>query len=80
MKANSKPFSMDVAGYNNTVVRFAEHGMIEEAEKFFEELRSKSLSPNVIGYRTLIDADDTLQMFHLMVDANWRLIPSYINK
>lgn len=87
VKANSKPFSMDVAGYNNIIVRFAEHGMIEEAEKFFEELRSKSLSPDVTGYRTLIDAflkekrvDDSLQMFHLMVDANLRVIPSYANK
>lgn len=87
IKEKSKPFSMDVAGYNNIIVRFAEHGMIEDAEKFFEELRLKSLSPDVTGYRTLIDSylkekriNDALQMFQQMVDANLRVIPEYANR
>ena len=86
-KMGSRPFAMDVAGYNNIIVRFAEHGMTLEAEKFFAELQSKSLSPDVTGYRTLIDAylkeqriDDALQMFHRMVDANLRVIPQYANR
>lgn len=86
-KMGSRPFAMDVAGYNNIVVRFAEHGMTSEAEKFFAELQSKSLSPDVTGYRTLIDAylkeqriEDALQMFDRMVDANLRVIPLYANR
>ncbi|GAB4849164.1 hypothetical protein Ancab_003974 [Ancistrocladus abbreviatus] len=86
-KMGSKPFAMDVAGYNNMIVRFCEYGMISEAEKFFAELRSKSLSPDVTGYRTLIDAylkeqriDDAVQVFNQMADANLRVIPVYANK
>ncbi|XP_057517699.1 pentatricopeptide repeat-containing protein At1g10270-like [Amaranthus tricolor] len=86
-KMGSRQFSMDVAGYNNIIIRFAEHGMIEKAEEFFTELKSKSLSPDVTGYRTLIDAylkdqriDDALQMFNLMVNANLRVIPAYANR
>ncbi|GMH14362.1 hypothetical protein Nepgr_016203 [Nepenthes gracilis] len=86
-KMGSKPFSMDVAGYSNMVVRFCEHGMISEAEQFFSELMSKSLSPDVTGYRTLIDTylkeqriDDAIQMFNRMVDANLRVIPVYANR
>lgn len=86
-KMGSRPFAMDVAGYTNIIVRFAEHGMTSEAEKFFTELQSKSLSPDVTGYRTLIDVylkemriDDLLQMFHRMVDANLRVIPQYANR
>ncbi|XP_057251916.1 pentatricopeptide repeat-containing protein At1g10270 isoform X2 [Beta vulgaris subsp. vulgaris] len=81
-----KPFAMDVAGYNNIIVRFAEHGMIHKAEEFFNELKSKSLSPDVTGYRTLIDAylkdqriDDAMRMFDLMVGANLRVITAYAN-
>ncbi|XP_057516107.1 pentatricopeptide repeat-containing protein At1g10270-like [Amaranthus tricolor] len=86
-KMGSRQFSMDVAGYNNIIVRFAEHGMIEKVEEFFTELKSKSLSPDVTGYRTLIDAylkdqriDDAVQMFNLMVNANLRVIPAYANR
>ncbi|GAB2229805.1 hypothetical protein Droror1_Dr00014061 [Drosera rotundifolia] len=86
-KVNSKAFAMDVAGYTNIIVKFAEHEMISEAEKFFAELCGKSLSPDVTGYRTLIDAylkeqrvDDAVQMFVRMVDANLRVLPAYANK
>ncbi|GAB4846810.1 Pentatricopeptide repeat-containing protein At1g10270 [Ancistrocladus abbreviatus] len=86
-KMGSKPFAMDVAGYNNIIVRFCEHGMISDAEKFFAELRSKSLSPDVTGFRMLIDGylkeqriDDAVQMFNQMVDANLRVIPIYANR
>lgn len=86
-KMTSRQFAMDVAGYNNIIVRFAEHGMIQKAEEFFAELKSKSLSPDVTGYRTLIDAylkeqriDDALRMFDLMVDANLRVITANANR
>ncbi|GAB2283878.1 Pentatricopeptide repeat-containing protein At1g10270 [Dionaea muscipula] len=86
-KVASKPFAMDVAGYTNIVVKFCEHGMISEAENFFAELQGKSLSPDVTGYKTLIDVyfkehriEDAVQMFKRMVDANLRVIPVYANK
>ncbi|KAB2608259.1 pentatricopeptide repeat-containing protein [Pyrus ussuriensis x Pyrus communis] len=52
-KVNSKPFSMDVAGYNNIVARYCENGMLPEAEILFAELSSKSLAPDVTTHRTL---------------------------
>ncbi|XP_021734396.1 pentatricopeptide repeat-containing protein At1g10270-like [Chenopodium quinoa] len=87
IKMGSRQFAMDVAGYNNIIVRFAEHGMIQKAEEFFTELKSKSLSPDVTGYRTLIDAylkdqriDDAMRMFEMMVEANLRVITDYANR
>ncbi|KAJ1420023.1 Tetratricopeptide-like helical domain superfamily [Sesbania bispinosa] len=86
-KPNSKPFAMDVAGYNNIIARFCENGMLSEAETLFEELCSKSLSPDVPTHRTLIDAylkmeriDDALRVFNRMVDAGLRVVASFGNR
>ncbi|XP_061376002.1 pentatricopeptide repeat-containing protein At1g10270 [Gastrolobium bilobum] len=86
-KPNSKPFAMDVAGYNNIISRFCENGMLSEAETLFEELCSKSLSPDVPTHRTLIDAylkmeriDDALRVFNRMVDAGLRVVASFGNR
>ncbi|GFZ09548.1 glutamine-rich protein 23 [Actinidia rufa] len=86
-KAGSKPFAMDVAGYNNIITRYCEHDMVEDAEKMYVELTSKSLSPDVTTYRTLIDTyfkvgkiDDALQKYAKMVEAGLRVIPEYANR
>ncbi|GKV31614.1 hypothetical protein SLEP1_g40290 [Rubroshorea leprosula] len=83
-KAGSKPFAMDVAGYNNIITRFCELGMLSEAEKLFVELCSKSLSPDVPTYRTMVDAylkaeriDDALQTFTKMVESGLRVVASF---
>ncbi|KAL2342283.1 hypothetical protein Fmac_010223 [Flemingia macrophylla] len=85
-KPNSKPFAMDVAGYNNVIARFCENGMLSQAEVLFEELCSKSLSPDVPTHRTLIEAylrmeriDDALRVFNRMVDAGLRVVASFGN-
>ncbi|CAJ1963804.1 unnamed protein product [Sphenostylis stenocarpa] len=85
-KPNSKPFAMDVAGYNNIIARFCENGMLSQAETLFEELCSKSLSPDVPTHRTLIEAylkmeriDDALRVFNRMVDAGLRVVASFGN-
>ncbi|XP_054814546.1 pentatricopeptide repeat-containing protein At1g10270 isoform X2 [Prosopis cineraria] len=86
-RANSKPFAMDVAGYNNIISRCCENGMLSEAETLFEELCSKSLSPDVPTHRTLIEAylkmeriDDALRVFNRMVDAGLRVVASFGNR
>ncbi|KAJ1406689.1 Tetratricopeptide-like helical domain superfamily [Sesbania bispinosa] len=86
-KPNSKPFAMDVAGYNNIIARFCENGMLSEAETLFEELCSKSLSPDVPTHRTLIDAylrmgriNDALRVMNRMVDAGLRVVASFGNR
>lgn len=86
-KAGSRPFSMDVAGYNNIITRYCEHGMLAEADNLFRELMSKSLCPDVTSHRTLIDAylkenrvDDALSMFNRMVDAGLRVVASFGNR
>ncbi|RDY14102.1 Pentatricopeptide repeat-containing protein, partial [Mucuna pruriens] len=85
-KPNSKPFAMDVAGYNNIIARFCENGLLSQAETLFEELCSKSLSPDVPTHRTLIEAylrmeriDDALRVFNRMVDAGLRVVASFGN-
>lgn len=86
-KMNSKPFAMDVAGYNNIIARYCENGMLSDAEALFTELNSKSLSPDVNTYRTLIDAylkveniDNALNTFKRMVDAGLRVVASFGNR
>ncbi|GKV38731.1 hypothetical protein SLEP1_g46611 [Rubroshorea leprosula] len=83
-KAGSKPFAMDVAGFNNIITRFCELGMLSEAEKLFAELSKKSLSADVPTYRTMIDAylkagriDDALQTFTKMVESGLRVVASF---
>ncbi|KAL5131743.1 Pentatricopeptide repeat-containing protein [Glycine soja] len=85
-KPNSKPFAMDVAGYNNIIARFCENAMLSQAETLFEELCSKSLSPDVPTHRTLIEAylrmdriDDALRIFHRMVDSGLRVVATFGN-
>ncbi|KAB2628357.1 pentatricopeptide repeat-containing protein [Pyrus ussuriensis x Pyrus communis] len=82
-KVNSKPFSMDVAGYNNIIARYCENEMLPEAETLFAELSSKSLTPDVTTHRTLIDAylkveriDDALKIFSRMVEVGLRVVAS----
>ena len=86
-KPGSKPFAMDVAGYNNIIARFCENGLLTEAEQLFGELSNKSLTPDVNIYRTFIDAylrmervDDALHMFHRFVDSGLRVIVSFSNR
>ncbi|XP_074290027.1 pentatricopeptide repeat-containing protein At1g10270-like [Silene latifolia] len=86
-KMGSRPFVMDVAGYTNMIVRFTEHGMLGEAEKFYNKLQTKSLSHDVTAYRALIDAylkekriDDALGVFKRMVDVKLRVLPLYANR
>ncbi|KAG7015445.1 Pentatricopeptide repeat-containing protein, partial [Cucurbita argyrosperma subsp. argyrosperma] len=83
----SRPFAMDVAGYNNIIGRFCEQGMMGDAETFFAELCSKSLSPDVPTHRTLIEAylkieqiDDALRVFNRMVDVGLRVVASFGNR
>ncbi|KAA0043018.1 ACT11D09.4 [Cucumis melo var. makuwa] len=82
----SRPFAMDVAGYNNIIARFCEQGMMADAETFFAELCSKSLSPDVPTHRTLIESylkieqiDDALRVFNRMVDVGLRVVASFGN-
>lgn len=83
----SRPFAMDVAGYNNIIARFCEKGMMTDAETYFAELCSKSLSPDVTTHRTLIDAylkveqiDDVLRVFNRMVEVGLRVVASFGNR
>ncbi|KAM0978377.1 hypothetical protein FF1_014361 [Malus domestica] len=86
-KVNSKPFSMDVAGYNNIIARYCENGMLPEAEILFAELSSKSLVSDVTTHRTLIDAylkvervDDVLKIFSRMVELGLRVVARLGNR
>ncbi|KAI3448374.1 hypothetical protein Pfo_005039 [Paulownia fortunei] len=78
----SKPFQMDVAGFNNMMARLCELEMMDEAEQYYKQLCDKSLSPDVNTYRTLIDAyikvgrvDNMMEKYSKMVEAVvWFLI------
>uniref|UniRef100_A0A6N2K6E6 Pentacotripeptide-repeat region of PRORP domain-containing protein n=1 Tax=Salix viminalis TaxID=40686 RepID=A0A6N2K6E6_SALVM len=83
-KPGSKPFQMDVAGYNNIIARFCENGMMKQAEEFFAALSAKCLTPDVTTFRTLIDTylkmeeiDDVLRIFNKMADAGLRVVASF---
>ncbi|KAI3509293.1 hypothetical protein L1887_24465 [Cichorium endivia] len=83
----SKPFAMDTAGFNNIIMRYCEHDMIDDAEKMYQELCGKSLSPDVNTYKTLIDAyfkagriDEGIDKYTKMVEVGLRVIPIYANK
>ncbi|XP_004503478.1 pentatricopeptide repeat-containing protein At1g10270-like [Cicer arietinum] len=86
-KPNSKPFVMDVAGYRNIISRMCENEMLSEAETMFQELCSKSLSPDVPTHTVLIDGylkvdriDDALRIFNKMVDAGLRVVATFGNR
>ncbi|XP_075520652.1 LOW QUALITY PROTEIN: pentatricopeptide repeat-containing protein At1g10270 [Primulina tabacum] len=83
----SKPFQMDVAGFNNMILRMCELDMMDEAEQYYKQLCDKSLSPDVNTYRILIDAyikldraDNMLEKYSKMVELGLRVIPQYANK
>nr|XP_016446016.1 PREDICTED: pentatricopeptide repeat-containing protein At1g10270-like isoform X2 [Nicotiana tabacum]XP_016446017.1 PREDICTED: pentatricopeptide repeat-containing protein At1g10270-like isoform X3 [Nicotiana tabacum] len=83
----TRPFAMDVAGYNNMITRLSDLEMMEEAEKYYMELCNKSLSPDVTTYRTMIEAyvkmenvEGTLEKYTKMVEAGLRVIPIYAEK
>ncbi|GJZ85865.1 pentatricopeptide repeat-containing protein [Tanacetum coccineum] len=83
----SKPFAMDTAGFNNMILRYCECDMVDDAEKMYEELCGKSLSPDVNTYKALIDAyfkagrvDEAMEKYTKMVEAGLRVIPAYANK
>lgn len=85
--AKSRPFAMDVAGFNNMIARLCDVEKLEDAERYLVQLQSKSLSPDVTTYRTFIDAyikaekvDETLEKYRMMVVAALRVIPAYANK
>ncbi|CAL1385632.1 unnamed protein product [Linum trigynum] len=80
----SRPFAMTVAGFNNIIMRFAENGMIAEAEQYFTTLMSKSLAPDVTSFKTLIEAylklerfDDALRIFDRMVESGLWVVASF---
>ncbi|KAL2491085.1 Pentatricopeptide repeat-containing protein [Abeliophyllum distichum] len=83
----SKPFQMDVAGFNNMIARLCEIGMMDEAEEYFTQVCNKSLSLDVNTYRTMIDAyikvdrtEEMLDKYSKMVGAGLRVIPAYANE
>ncbi|XP_057772044.1 pentatricopeptide repeat-containing protein At1g10270-like [Salvia miltiorrhiza] len=83
----SKPFYMDVAGYNNMITRFCELEMLDEAEQYYKQLLDKSLVPDVNTFRTLIDAyikldnvEKVIQKYSEMAELGIRVIPPYANK
>ncbi|KAL6514722.1 hypothetical protein OROGR_020301 [Orobanche gracilis] len=85
--AKSRPFQMDVAGFNNMMLRLCELEMMDEAEKYYKQLCDKSLSPDVNTYKILIDAyikldrvDNMLMKYSKMVEVGLRVIPPYANK
>ncbi|KAF5204939.1 Pentatricopeptide repeat-containing protein [Thalictrum thalictroides] len=70
----SRPFHMDGAGYNNMIGKLCENGVVEEAEKLFEEMNSKSIILDYNTYRFIIEAyfkggriDDALKLFSRFV-------------
>ncbi|KAJ7946530.1 Pentatricopeptide repeat [Quillaja saponaria] len=86
-KPKSRPFVMDVSGYNNIIARHCENEMLLEAETLFEKLCSKSLSPDATTYKILIDAylraermDDALRIFDRMVEVGLRVVGSFGNR
>ncbi|XP_051145210.1 pentatricopeptide repeat-containing protein At1g10270-like [Andrographis paniculata] len=83
----SKPFQMDVAGFNNMMLRLCELDMMDEAEQYYKQLCDKALPADVNTYSTLIDAyirlekvDDMLEKFTKMVEAGLRVITPRANK
>ncbi|KAG6402051.1 hypothetical protein SASPL_138921 [Salvia splendens] len=85
--AKSKPFYMDVAGYNNMITRFCELEMMDEAEQYYKQLLEKSLVPDVNTFKTLIDAyikvdmvEKVIQKYTEMAESGLRIIPPYANK
>ncbi|KAK9161975.1 hypothetical protein Syun_002877 [Stephania yunnanensis] len=87
-KQGSKPFAMDAGGYNNIMGKYIDLDMIEEAEKLFAEMCSKSVTQDMNTYRMFIDVylakeqiDDVLNMFNKMVfDANVKGSAAFYNK
>ncbi|KAL8539252.1 hypothetical protein ACS0TY_001034 [Phlomoides rotata] len=86
-EVKSKPFQMDVNGFNNMIKRLCELEMMEKAEEYYEKLLAKSLYPDVNTYRTMIDVyikvdkvDNMLEKYTKMVEFGLRVIPPNANK
>ncbi|PIA47102.1 hypothetical protein AQUCO_01400064v1 [Aquilegia coerulea] len=83
----SKPFHMDMAGYNNLIGKLCENGVIEEAEKLFEEMQMKSVILDYNTYRFIIEAyfkgervDDALRLFKKFVfESKIKANPRFFN-
>ncbi|KAL3651515.1 hypothetical protein CASFOL_004517 [Castilleja foliolosa] len=87
--AKSRPFQMDVPGYNNMIERLCELEMMDDAENYYTMLCNRQLASCVNTYRILIDTyikldrvDDVLSKYSLMVGGKekLRVIPSRANK
>ncbi|KAH6802231.1 glutamine-rich protein 23 [Perilla frutescens var. frutescens] len=83
----SKPFYMDVVGYNNMIMRLCELEMMNEAEQYYMELSDKSIVPDVTTFKTFIDAyikvdrvEEMIEKYSKMVELGLRVIPPYANK
>lgn len=83
----SKPFLMDVAGYNNMMERLCELDMINEAEEYYRQVSTKSMSLSVKTYKIMIDAymkvdriEEMLDKYSKMVESGFRVIPAYANE
>ncbi|KAF5187446.1 Pentatricopeptide repeat-containing protein [Thalictrum thalictroides] len=83
----SKPFHMDGAGYNNLLGKLCGNGLVEEAEKLFEEMHVKSVILDYNTYRFIIEAyfkgervDDALKLFTKFVfQSNIKANPRFFN-
>ncbi|CAL1352514.1 unnamed protein product [Linum trigynum] len=80
----SRPFTMTVPGFNNIIMRFAENGMMTEAEQYFTTLMSRSLAPDVTSFKILIEAylklerfDDALRIFDRMVESGLWVVAGF---
>lgn len=69
------------------IMRYCEHDMVDDAEKIYMELCGRSLNPDVMTYRTLIDAyfkvgrvDSALEKYVKMVDAGLRVLALYADR
>lgn len=83
----SKPFYMDVAGYNNMIMRLCELEMMDEADQYYKQLSQNSLLRDVNTFKTLIDAyikldrvEQMIEKYSEMVELGLRVIPPYANK
>ncbi|XP_068648172.1 pentatricopeptide repeat-containing protein At1g10270-like [Aristolochia californica] len=75
-KTGPKPYTMDIGGYNNIIGKLcAEDGWVEEAEKLFDEMYTKSVTPDVQTFELLIEGyfregkmDAAIRCFNKMVN------------
>ncbi|XP_010418723.1 PREDICTED: pentatricopeptide repeat-containing protein At1g10270-like [Camelina sativa] len=71
--------------YRNIISQFCQHGMLSEAETFFQDMCSKQfIIPDIPSYRLLLDAyanaarfDDATRIANLAVDAYLKCIAKF---